>query len=169
MRVLIVEDNHAFAELVARRLAQSGFDSDQAINIDQAEQALKTVDYAAVILDLGLPDGDGLVLLRSLRARNDATPVLITTARNALHDRVNGLRAGADDYLAKPFSVDELIARLHAVLRRPGKILGQALMAGNVSLDGESRQVNVGPQIVPMRLKETLVLDMLFDDKEACV
>ena len=162
MRVLIVEDNRAFAELVAKRLAQSGFDSDQAINVEQAERAIKSVDYAAIVLDLGLPDQDGLVLLRNLRSRNDVTPVLITTARHALEDRVKGLREGADDYLAKPFSVDELVARLQAVLRRPGKLLGHALAAGNVSLDGENHQVNVGARVLTMRLRETLVLEILM-------
>jgi len=169
MRVLIVEDNSAFAELIAKRLAQSGFDSDQATNVDQAERAIKTVDYAAIVLDLGLPDKDGMVLLRNLRARNEATPVLITTARNALEDRVRGLREGADDYLAKPFSVDELIARLHALLRRPGQLLGQALTAGNVSLDGENHQVNVGTRILTMRLRETLVLEILMRHKSNVV
>jgi len=169
MRVLIVEDNSAFAELVAKRLAQSGFDSDQAISVEQAEIAIKAVDYAAIVLDLGLPDQDGLVLLRNLRARNEATPVLITTARNALEDRVKGLREGADDYLAKPFSVDELIARLHALLRRPGQLLGHALTAGNVSLDGENHQVNVGSRILTMRLRETLVLEILMRHKSNVV
>ncbi|MBV8393325.1 MAG: response regulator transcription factor [Alphaproteobacteria bacterium] len=165
MRVLIVEDNRAFAELVARRLADSGFDSDRAISVEQAEEAIKAVDYAAVVLDLGLPDKDGLELLRGLRSRNDSTPVLITTARNGLDDRVRGLREGADDYLAKPFSVDELVARLHALMRRPGKLLGHVLNAGNVSLDSDNHQVNVGPRVLPMRLRETVVLEILMRHK----
>jgi DNA-binding response OmpR family regulator len=162
MRVLIVEDNSALSEVVAKRLSESGFGPDLATNAEQAERASRTVKYAAIVLDLALPDQDGLVFLRNLRARNDATPVLIATARSALQDRVKGLREGADDYLAKPFALEELEARLHALLRRPTKFLGQALFVGNVSLDGESRQVNVGARILKMRLRETLVLEILM-------
>jgi DNA-binding response OmpR family regulator len=165
MRVLIVEDNTAFAHLVAERLARSGFDSDQMGTVKEAERAISTVDYAAIVLDLGLPDDDGLALLRRLRSRGDATPVLITTARHGLEDRVRGLREGADDYLAKPFSIDELVARLHALLRRPGKLLGHVLTTGNVSLDGDSRQVNVGERVLPMRRRETIVLEILMRHK----
>lgn len=165
MRVLIVEDNNAFAQLVAERMAQSGFDSDKALSVKQAEEAIESVDYAAIVLDLGLPDSDGLTLLRNLRNRGDATPVLITTARNSLEDRVRGLREGADDYLAKPFSIDELIARLHALLRRPGTLLGHVLKAGNISLDSDSHQVNVGDRVQPMRLRETVVLELLMRHK----
>lgn len=169
MRVLIVEDNSEFSELIAKRLGQSGFDSDQMATVEQAEQAIKTVGYAAIVLDLGLRDNDGLVLLRNLRLRNDATPVVITTARNGLEDRIKGLREGADDYLVKPFSVDELIARLHAVLRRPGTLLRHVLTIGNVSLDSESHQVNVGESVLPMRLRETIVLEILMRHKSSVV
>lgn len=162
MRVLIVEDNSAFAQLIAERMAKSGFDSDKAGSVAQAEAAIKSVDYAAIVLDLGLPDTDGLVLLRQLRQRGDSTPVLITTARNSLEDRVRGLREGADDYLAKPFSIDELIARLHALLRRPGTLIGHTLNAGNVSLDSDNRQLNVSGRVLPMRLREMLVLEILM-------
>ena len=147
MRVLIIEDNVSFARLVTERLAQSGFDSDQMSTVAEAEQAIEAVDYAAIVLDLGLPDKDGLTLLRELRLRGNATPVLITSARNGLEDRVKGLRDGADDYLAKPFSIDELAARLHALLRRPGRLLGNVLTAGNVALHSANHQVNVGDRI----------------------
>jgi DNA-binding response OmpR family regulator len=169
MRVLIVEDNNEFSELIAKRLGQSGFDSDQTGTVEQAEQAIKTVGYAAIVLDLGLRGNDGLVLLRNLRSRNDATPVVITTARNGLEDRIKGLREGADDYLVKPFSVDELIARLHAVLRRPGTLLRHVLTIGNVSLDSENHQVNVGENVLPMRLRETIVLEILMRYKSSVV
>jgi DNA-binding response OmpR family regulator len=169
MRVLIIEDNASFAILVAERLVQSGFESDRAGTVEQAQQAIKAVDYAAIVLDLGLPDADGLTLLREMRARGNATPVLITTARNGLEDRVKGLREGADDYLAKPFSVDELVARLHALLRRPGRLLGDILTAGNVALHSGHHQVNVGDRIVPMRLRETIVLELLMRHKASVV
>ena len=86
---------------------------------------LSTTFYAALILDLGLPDGDGLALLRELRQRNNPMPVLVLTARGGLQDRVHGLRSGADDYLVKPFALEELVARLEAQLRRPGQLLGK--------------------------------------------
>jgi len=169
MRVLIVEDNSVFAHLMAERLARSGFDSDQTATVEEAERAISAVDYAAIVLDLGLPGSSGLTLLQNLRMRGDATPVLITTARHGLEDRVRGLREGADDYLAKPFSVDELIARLHALLRRPGVLLGQVLTAGNVTLNGDSRQVNIGEQALPMRRRETIVLELLMRQKNNVV
>jgi DNA-binding response OmpR family regulator len=169
MRVLIIEDNASFALLVADRLVPSGFESDQASTVVEAQQAIEAVDYAAIVLDLGLPDGDGLALLREMRLNGNATPVLITTARNGLEDRVKGLREGADDYLAKPFSVDELAARLHALLRRPGKLLGDVLTAGNVSLDSAHHQVNIGHRILPMRLRETVVLELLMRHKSSVV
>jgi two-component system response regulator TctD len=169
MRVLIVEDNGAFAQLIAERIAKSGFDSDKVGSVAQAEHAIKSVDYAAIVLDLGLPDSDGLTLLRQLRQRGDSTPVLITTARNNLEDRVRGLREGADDYLAKPFSIDELIARLQALLRRPGTLIGYTLNAGNVSLDSDNRQLNVGGRVLPMRLREMLVLEILMRHRGSVV
>ncbi|HTR84783.1 MAG TPA: response regulator transcription factor [Reyranella sp.] len=169
MRVLIVEDNSVFAHLMAERLARSGFDSDQTATVEEAERAISAVDYAAIVLDLGLPGSSGLTLLQRLRTRGDATPVLITTARHGLEDRVRGLREGADDYLAKPFSVDELIARLHALLRRPGVLLGQVLKAGNVALNGDNRQVNVGERPLPMRRRETIVLELLMRQRNNVV
>jgi DNA-binding response OmpR family regulator len=162
MRVLIVEDNATFADILAQRLASSGFDSDIAASVVAAQSAIEAVDYAAIVLDLGLPDTDGLVFLRRLRDRGVATPVLITTARNGLEDRVRGLRVGADDYLAQPFSTDELIARLHALLRRPGVLLDNVLKAGNVALAVDHRQVSVIGKVLPMRLRETVLLELLM-------
>jgi two-component system response regulator TctD len=162
MRVLIVEDNGALAQLVAERMAKSGFDSDTASSVAQAEGAIGTVEYAAIVLDLELEDTDGLTLLRRLRQRGDATPVLITTARNGLEDRVRGLREGADDYLSKPFSIDELIARLHALLRRPGTLVGRPLVAGNVELDSDTGSVRVDGRVLAMRLREALILEILM-------
>jgi two-component system response regulator TctD len=169
MRVLIVEDNASFARLVAERLLQSGFESDLAGSAEQANRAIGMVDYAAIVLDLGLPDANGITLLRDLRSRGDSTPVLIITARNGLDDRLRGLREGADDYLAKPFSVDELAARLHALMRRPGRLLGHVLTSGNVALDSVNHQVNVGDRVVPMRLRETIVLELLMRHKASVV
>ncbi|MBS0220112.1 MAG: response regulator [Proteobacteria bacterium] len=135
MRVLIVEDNKPFAALVAQYLQRAGFESDRAESLEEAEHATSTMTYSAIVLDLGLRDGDGMELLRMFRQRGDSTPIVIITARHGLEDRVRGLREGAGDYLAKPFSIDELVARLHAVMRRPGKLLNQVLRAGNITLN----------------------------------
>ena len=162
MRVLIVEDSQPFATLVAQYLQRAGFESDQVESIEQAERATLALNYAAIVLDLGLRDGDGMDFLRALRQRGDPTPVVITTARHGLEDRVRGLRDGADDYLAKPFSVDELVARLQAVIRRPGTLLAQVIRAGNVALDTESRQVDIAGQVQPMPLRLTTLLELLM-------
>src|ERR1700745_2928156 len=120
MRLLIVEDNEELAELLAKGLRTAGYESDVLSTVEDARAVLSTTHYAALILDLGLPDGDGLTLLREIRNRNNPIPVLVLTARGGLNDRVHGLRSGADDYLVKPFALEKLIARLGAQFRRPG-------------------------------------------------
>ena len=110
MRLLIVEDNEELAQLLANGLKTAGYDSDMLFSASDARAALTTTRYAAVILDLGLPDGDGLAVLREVRHRADPIPVLVLTARGSVDDRVSGLRSGADDYLVKPFAFEELVA-----------------------------------------------------------
>src|SRR6476620_11327183 len=112
MRLLIVEDNVQLSQLLAKGLHSAGYETDCLATAAEAHTALMTTSYAAMILDLGLPDGDGLTILRELRHRKDSLPVMVLTARGGLHDRVNGLRSGADDYLVKPLALEELIARL---------------------------------------------------------
>ena len=106
MRLLIVEDNEELAELLAKGLQTAGYESDVLSSVEDAKAVLSTTHYAALILDLGLPDGDGLTLLREIRNRNNPIPVLVLTARGGLNDRVQGLRSGADDYLVKPFALE---------------------------------------------------------------
>jgi two-component system response regulator TctD len=162
MRVLLVEDNQELVSLLIKGLAQSGLSADSVGTVGDAVHVLSTMKYAAVVLDLGLPDNDGLTLLRDMRRKGDATPVLVLTARDGVTDRVTGLREGADDYLPKPFAMEELVARLQALLRRPGNLLGRLLTFGNVSLDTEGRQVFVAgsPRAFPAR--ETAVLEILL-------
>jgi len=165
MRLLIVEDNEELAELLAKGLQTAGYQADVLSTVEEAKSVLSTTFYAALILDLGLPDGDGLALLRELRNRNDPIPVLVLTARGGLHDRVQGLRSGADDYLVKPFALEELIARLEAQLRRPGQLLGSTLRIANLEFDTRNRQASIDDQPQVLSARETAVLELLMRSK----
>jgi DNA-binding response OmpR family regulator len=162
MRLLVVEDNEELARLLAKGLEAAGFSADVVTTLAEARTVLTTTRYAALVLDLGLPDGDGLAILREIRDRKDPIPVLVLTARAGVHDRVIGLRSGADDYLVKPFAFEELVARLEAVLRRPGQLLGRSLRLGNLMFDTETRQafIDDDPQVLSAR--EVSVLELLM-------
>jgi DNA-binding response OmpR family regulator len=162
MRLLVVEDNEELAQLLAKGLEGAGFGADLATMAVDARTALATARYAAVILDLGLPDGDGLAILREIRDRKDPIPVLVLTARAGVHDRVTGLRSGADDYLGKPFAFEELVARLEAILRRPGQLLGRSLRLGNLIFDTESRQASIDDEPQLLSAREMAVLELLM-------
>lgn len=162
MRILLVEDNLRLSTLIHRGLEKADFTVDGVGTLSDAEAALETVPYDVVILDLGLPDGDGLDLLRDMRAKGTSTPVLVLTARDGVDDRVKGLNAGADDYMLKPFAVEELSARLRALLRRPDGALGLSLQAGNITFDTTAREVRVGSELVNFSKKEMGVLEQLM-------
>ena len=162
MRVLVVEDNDDLVALVTKALARAGLDVDSAQNVADAEASLRTVQYAAVVLDLGLPDADGLTLLDQMRRRRDQTPVLILSARGGLDDRVGGLNKGASDYMVKPFSTDELIARLQALLRRSPGPDGPTLTLGNVALKTDGRQAIVDGRMLSLPAREVDVLEVLL-------
>ncbi|MFN4228400.1 response regulator [Parvibaculum sp.] len=162
MRVLIVEDNRRLSALIAKGCETAGFAADTCDDLEAARAALDTVRYDVAVLDLGLPDGDGLDLLASLRQKGSELPVLVLTARDALESRVEGLNAGADDYLLKPFAMEELIARLRALLRRPGQALGRKLTAGNVEFDTVAREVSVGGVPAVFSRRETDLLEILL-------
>lgn len=162
MRLLLVEDNERFAVLLKRGLAAAGFVVDVLPTAEAAAAALRASRFEIVVLDLGLPDADGLDVLGEMRRHQDATPVLILTARGSLEDRVIGLQSGADDYLVKPFALEELIARLQALLRRPGNLLGVTLQLGNIALDTVARQVFVGDQPIFFSAREIAVLEQLL-------
>lgn len=165
MRVLIVEDNEELAALMAKGLAAAGYQVDHTNTAGDAKLVLTTNHYAAIILDLGLPDADGLSVLREVRRRKDPVPILVLTARAGVHDRVEGLRNGADDYLIKPFAFEELVARLEALLRRPHVLLGLALSVANLSYDTESRQVFVDGEPQVLSARECAVLEILMRRK----
>tara|TARA_Y100001001_G_scaffold79347_1_gene77458 strand:+ start:359 stop:1024 length:666 start_codon:yes stop_codon:yes gene_type:complete len=139
MRLLLVEDDRLLSHSLIRQLEKSGFSVDTAHTAKEATALGEQEDYRVSILDLGLPDGNGLDVLKKWRANRISFPVLILTARDDWHDKVNGLKAGADDYLAKPFQTEELIARLNAIVRRSEGRVHSLVKAGRFELD-ENRQ-----------------------------
>ena len=162
MRLLVVEDEARIAEILKSALERAGFVVDAVRLCADAQEALAVTIYDAAILDLGLPDGDGIQLLRKLRSGGNRVPILILTARDAVEDRVCGLDTGADDYLVKPFAMTELIARTKALLRRPGGALGTTLKAGNIAFDTIGRDVRVGAASLPLPRRETAILEHLM-------
>ncbi len=141
MRILVVEDDATLCERLKKELSRAGFAVDVAANGVDAEFMGNEEPYDAVVLDLGLPQRSGLEVLRNWRARGNAMPVIILTARDAWHEKVDGFKAGADDYLAKPFHVEELVARMQAVIRRGHGQAGGELQAGGLKLDEERQSV----------------------------
>jgi two-component system response regulator QseB len=161
--VLLVEDDPMIGAAMERGLRADGFAVDRATDAQQGDTALRTQPYDLALLDLGLPRGDGLALLRGLRARGDALPVLLVTARDAVADRVAGLDAGADDYVVKPFDLDELTARIRAVLRRRAGRAEPLLRAGRVALDPAAHRVTVDDAPVALSAREYALLRALID------
>jgi two-component system response regulator TctD len=166
MRLLLVEDNEELARLLIKGLRAAGYEIDRLAAAAEARLALRTTRYAVLILDLGLPDGDGLSILREIRHRKDPLPVLVLSARGGVHDRVGGLRSGADDYLVKPFALAELLARLEALLRRPGQLLGNWLQIANLAFDTKGQQVYIDDKPQVLSARETEMLELLMRRQE---
>ena len=162
MRLLVIEDEPRIAEILKSSLQQVDFIVDVVHLCAEAREALALTAYDAAILDLGLPDGDGLTLLADLRGAHNGVPILILTARDAVEDRVSGLNTGADDYLIKPFATSELVARIKALLRRPGGALGLMLRAGNIDFDTVGRDVRVGSTLLQLPRRECAILEHLM-------
>ncbi len=162
MRVLLVEDDRLLGEGVRAGLGQAGLAVDWALDGEEAELALSTQAYDAVVLDLGLPKQDGLTVLRHLRERRNAVPVLLLTARDSVVDRVTGLDAGADDYLTKPFALTELQARLRALLRRSRGIAQPLLHHGRLTMDPKARTVLLDGAPIELSAKEFATLQELL-------
>jgi DNA-binding response OmpR family regulator len=162
MQILLFEDHDRLAMSIVKGLADFGFGVDTFASAADGLGAMKSVAYDGIVLDLGLPDRDGIDVLRELRGRDTRTPILILTARDGVDDRVAGLDAGADDYVLKPCTMKELAARLRALLRRPGQLLGAMLMIGNVRLDVASREVAVNNSVVRFTPREIGALELLM-------
>lgn len=162
MRVLLIEDDELIAHGVEAGLRAHGLAVDSVGTAGLAEAALSTVNWDVVVLDLGLPDEDGMSLLKRLRAGGMALPVLILTARDAVEHRVAGLRAGADDYLLKPFDLGELVARLQALLRRAAGRSVDVIEHGALRLDPASGEVSLNGSAVVLSRRELALLAALL-------
>jgi DNA-binding response OmpR family regulator len=162
MRVLIVEDDASLRRLIARGLQEAGHVADALSDGRECAEYLAATAYDVVILDLNLPHRDGLLVLRDVRERGIATPVLLLTARVDPHDVVNGLDAGADDYLRKPFALDELHARLRSLTRRPHGWSEDLLSCGDLAFDRRTREAHRGNRVLDLTSKEIAMLETLL-------
>ena len=162
MRILLVEDERDMASWLMRALAQSGFVPDHAADARSAEAFMAGNEYDAIVMDLRLPDKHGLVVLREMRNRDDRTPVLLLTAQGALQDRVRGLNLGADDFLTKPFALEELEARLTALVRRSRGRQHPRLQCGSLSYDSESRAFTLDGSLLFLTPREHAALAALL-------
>lgn len=165
MRILLVEDDPLLGEGLRTGLGAAGFTVDWIGDGPLADAALATERYAAVVLDWRLPRGDGLGVLRALRARRDVTPVLMLTARDAVEDRIAGLDAGADDYLVKPFALGELAARLRALVRRAAGEASQELRAGPLLLDVAAHRASLDGRPLDLSAREFALLHLLMSQR----
>lgn len=162
MRILVVEDDRALADLLVRTLARAHWAADIASDGRSALAALHTVPYDLVVLDLGLPDLDGVEVCRQWRASGGRAPILILTARGSLQHRVTGLDAGADDYLPKPFEPDELLARLRALARREPSLQAPVLRLGDLELDPATHHVRRAGAALALSPREYALLEYLL-------
>jgi heavy metal response regulator len=167
MRILLVEDERKISAYVKRGLEEAGYAVDTAYTGKEALDWAEATPYDLIILDILLPEMDGLSVCRELRRRGDRTPVLMLTARDDIDDRVAGLDAGADDYLVKPFALKELLARLRALTRRSGEATkSPVLQFADLSLDTRTRQVRRGGKRIELAAKEYAVLECLLREPE---
>ena len=162
MRILVVEDNKKTASFIAKALKSEGFAVDMLHNGDEALSAINTTSFDAVVLDIMLPGRDGLGVVKQLRSRGNHTPVLLLSARGEVNERVDGLNAGADDYLAKPFALEELIARVRALSRRGGESKSAVLKVGDLTLDTTTHVAQRGGKTIQITAREYRLLELLM-------
>lgn len=169
MRLLVVEDEPTLASQLLEGVASAGYVADLARNGLDANFMGDTEDYDAVVLDIGLPQMDGLTVLKKWRLAGRSMPVLILTARDSWHEKVAGIDAGADDYLTKPFHMEELLARLRALIRRAGGHASTELVCGPLSLDTRNSRASVDGRALTLTSHEYRVLDYLMHHKDEIV
>src|ERR1700738_1405023 len=161
-RVALVEDQQRLSALLVKALLNAGIETDTFEQIEQASLAASSNAYAVLVIDRGLPDGDGLDLVRRLRAADIRTPCLMLTARDALHDRVEGLESGADDYLTKPFSMDEFVARVRALMRRPPTLQSLTPEFGDIQIRPAEGCMTCGAETVTLAPAELQIMVVLI-------
>ena len=169
MRLLVVEDELVLARQIGDALAEAGYAVDRAGDGARADFLMRTEEYDAVVLDLGLPHVDGLTLLAGWRQAGLTTPVLILTARGSWHEKVKGIDGGADDYMAKPFQIEEVLARVRALLRRSGGLAARELRWGSIVLDPRTTRVTLDGAAVKLTSHEFRVLSYLMHQRDRVV
>ncbi|MCD7733886.1 MAG: response regulator transcription factor [Clostridiales bacterium] len=162
MRILVVEDEPKLNELIVKRLRMEHYSVDACLDGREAMDYLACAEYDAVVLDIMLPGANGFEVLKSIRAKQDRTPVLFLTALDTIDDRVAGLDAGADDYLVKPFAFDELLARLRVMIRRSGGHVSNVFTLADLTVDCDARQVTRGGEAIPLSSREFAILEYLI-------
>ena len=163
MRILIIDTNRHYAQSLGSMLEGEGFAFDHMDSLTDASASLDSASYDAMLIERCLPDGDGADWIRHQRRLGSTVPMLIVAGqRDSVGDRVEGLNAGADDYMVKPVPTDELVARIRAVLRRPASVLDPLLKAGNIAFDPSNREVRVGRQTLRLPRRETAILEILM-------
>ena len=165
MKFLLAEDEQALRTIVAKRLKEAGYGVDAVSDGEEAIAYIDVYEYDLIILDVMMPKADGLTVLRYIRKLGLSTPVLLLTAKDQISDRVNGLDAGADDYLTKPFAFEELFARVRALLRRQENLVGNVLTVADLSLNTVTKEVKRGDTVIELTAKEYAILDYLLRNK----
>ena len=165
MRILFAEDERDLLNVAVKRLKAEGFGVDGCSDGEEALDYIESTDYDLIILDIMMPKADGLIVLRKIRRAGNNVPVLLLTAKDAVSDRVEGLDAGADDYLTKPYAFSELLARIRALLRRQGGVKSDVLTAGDLVLELSTKKVMRGETEIELSSKEFALLEALMRNK----
>lgn len=165
MRLLVAEDEKDLNKLITKKLISEGYSVDSCFNGEEAETFIRTAEYDGIILDIMMPKKDGLSLLKELRYSKNHVPVLLLTAKDSISDRVTGLDSGANDYLIKPFSFDELCARIRAMLRKADSSPSNVFTVADLSVDTASKKVRRGEKDIELSAKEYALLEYMIRNK----
>lgn len=165
MRILFAEDERDLNDIITKKLVSEGYSVDSVYDGEEAMDILSYTDYDAIILDIMMPKADGFAVLRALRGAGKNTPVLFLTARDSVQDRVAGLDSGANDYLVKPFSVEELLARIRAMTRTAFGVSDSLLSVGELTMDTAAKVVKRGGKEIPLSAKEYALLEYLMHNR----